>query len=183
MNLIEIYKDTLNYSKKMLDSETTKHTFDEIINPELSENKPKISVIPVDTVSALSEFCQIGKTAVLNMASHKRAGGGVENGRKAQEECLFRCSNLGHVISQEFYPLYSNECLYTKDVVFFKDKNYNHMDHAIVDVITIAAINLSNGRMPDDYEETTKDKMRLMFSLAINNNIENIILGASTTLT
>jgi uncharacterized protein (TIGR02452 family) len=111
------------------------------------------------------------------MASYKRPGGGVINGARAQEECLFRCSNLGHVIPNDFYPLQDNELLWTKDAVFFKDFNYGYMQDVHVDVVTIAAINLNDQKV-NNYEELTKNKIRLMLSMAIKNDIDNIILGA-----
>lgn len=179
MNLIEVYQDTLDYSKYLLNSVTTKHDFSEILTNQ-SPSETNIQVVNSDSVSALTEWCKLGKTAVLNMASYKRPGGGVINGARAQEECLFRCSNLGHVISTDFYPLQDNELLWTKDAVFFKDVNYAYMKDVNVDVITIAAINLNGlGKFQiTNYEELTKDKIRLMLSMAIKNNIDNIILGA-----
>ena len=186
MNLIEVYQDTLDYSKYLLNSITTKHDFSENLTKKGTEllilnETNNIQVVNSDSVSALTEWCKIGKTAVLNMASHKRPGGGVINGARAQEECLFRCSNLGHVISSDFYPLQDNELLWTKDAIFFKDVNYAYMKDVSVDVITIAAPNLNGlGRFHKmtNYEELTKDKIRLMLSMAIKNNIDNIILGA-----
>lgn len=179
MNLIEVYQDTLDYSKHLLNSITTKHDFSEILTNQ-SPSEKNIQVVNSDSVSALTEWYKVGKTAVLNMASYKRPGGGVINGARAQEECLFRCSNLGHVISTDFYPLQDNELLWTKDAVFFKDVNYAYMKDVSVDVITIAAINLNGlGKFQiTKYEELTKDKIRLMLSMAIKNNIDNIILGA-----
>ena len=148
MNLIEVYQDTLDYSKYLLDSITTKHDFSENLTKNDTEllifnETNNIQVVNSDSVSALTEWCKIGKTAVLNMASHKRPGGGVINGARAQEECLFRCSNLGHVISTDFYHLQDNELLWTKDAIFFKDVNYAYMKDVSVDVITIAAPNLN----------------------------------------
>jgi uncharacterized protein (TIGR02452 family) len=175
MNLVEVYQDTLDYSKDLINSITTKHDLVEIsTSKSISKN---IEVVNSDSVSALTEFSKTGKTAVLNMASYKRPGGGVINGARAQEECLFRCSNLGHVISTDFYPLQDDELLWTKDAVFFKDVNYGYMKDVKVDVVTIAAINL-NAQKVDNYEELTKNKIRLMLSIATKNNIDNIILGA-----
>lgn len=179
MNLIEVYQDTLDYSKYLLDSITTKHDFSEILTNVSPNDKSNIQVVNSDSVSALTQWCKLGKTAVLNMASPKRPGGGVINGARAQEECLFRCSNLGHVIPSEFYPLQDNELLWTKNAIFFKDVNYGYMRDVQVDVITIAAINLNGlGKIIPKYKELTKDKIRLMLSMAIKNNIDNIILGA-----
>ena len=177
MSLIQIYQDTLDYAKELTQSVTTKHTFDEISGPYLDDKSCNIEVINSDSVSALVEYNKSGKTAVLNMASYKRPGGGVINGARAQEECLFRCSNLGQVISKNFYPLQDNELLWTNDSVFFKDVNYGYMKDTTVDVITIAAINL-NQQSTNDYIGLTKNKIRLMLSMAIKNDIDNIILGA-----
>jgi uncharacterized protein (TIGR02452 family) len=176
MSLIEIYQDTLDYSNELRDSITTKHNFSEILTNQ-SKGKTNIEVINTDSVSALTAWSKVGKTAVLNMASYKRPGGGVINGARAQEECLFRCSNLGHVISTDFYPLQDDELLWTKDAHFFKDVNYGYMKDVQVDVVTIAAINL-NVQKVDNYEELTKNKIRLMLSMAIKNDIDNLILGA-----
>lgn len=196
-DLIEVFNDTQKISKSFNESETTKHNFSEIIMPHLVQFKNhnaffqqfNIKVDNSDSVSTLTKFAKDGKTCVLNMASYKRPGGGVARGARAQEECLFRCSNLSEVISQDFYPLEDNTCLYTKDAVFFKDFNYYWMDAVTVDVITIAALRLSAtvgsdgipNYEPDDkelYENLTKNKIRLMISMAAKNGVKNIILGA-----
>ena len=184
-NSISVFQDTFDFSENMLNSITTKHTFSEIITPSKSiSNKKNIKVINSDSVSALTAYSSNGKTCVLNMASYKRPGGGVKNGARAQEECLFRCSNLTHVVPETYYPLKPNECLYTENAVFFKDVNYEHMGVVIVDVVTIAAINLNSFAKYDDdqkdldYMSITKNKIRLMLSLAVKNDVKNIILGA-----
>jgi uncharacterized protein (TIGR02452 family) len=183
-NLVNVFQDTLENSKSLTKSTTSKHTFDEIHNAKLGMFKPNISVVNSDSVSALVEYSKLGKTCVLNMASYKRPGGGVYNGARAQEECLFRCSNLIHVVPNSFYPLQENEALYTKDAIFFKDKEYDYMEPVVCDVITIAAINLNENAKYDpvqnltDYRKITKDKIRLMISLADKNGVQNLILGA-----
>lgn len=187
-NLVDVFQDTLENSEDLLDSVTTKHTFSEINPPRLTMYKPNISVINSDSVSALVEYSKLGKTCVLNMASYKRPGGGVRNGARAQEECLFRCSNLIQVVPNSFYPLQENEALYTKDAIFFKDKEYDYMDPVECDVVTIAALRLhgvigEDGKMSyesdvTDYRKITKDKIRLMVSLASKNGVQNLILGA-----
>ena len=184
MNLVSVFQDTLENSKNLKDSTTSKHTFDETNPPRLTMFKDIISVINTDSVSAVVEYSKLGKTCVLNMASYKRPGGGVYNGARAQEECLFRCSNLIHVVPTSLYPLEVNEALYTKDAIFFKDKDYEYMEPVVCDVITIAAINLNENAKYDpvqnvtDYRKITKDKIRLMVSLAAQNGVKNLILGA-----
>ena len=184
MNLVSVFQDTLENSKNLKDSTTSKHTFDETNPPRLTMFKDVISVINTDSVSAVVEYSKLGKTCVLNMASYKRPGGGVHNGARAQEECLFRCSNLIHVVPTSLYPLEVNEALYTKEAIFFKDKDYEYMEPVVCDVITIAAINLNENAKYDpvqnitEYRKITKDKIRLMVSLAAQNGVKNLILGA-----
>ena len=183
-NLVNVFQDTLENSKNLTDSTTSKHTFDETNPPRLTMFKDIISVINTDSVSAVVEYSKLGKTCVLNMASYKRPGGGVHNGARAQEECLFRCSNLIQVVPTSFYPLEVNDALYTKDAIFFKDKDYEYMEPVVCDVITIAAINLNENAKYDpvqnvtDYRKITKDKIRLMVSLAAQNGVKNLIVGA-----
>ena len=112
MNLVNVFQDTLSISKTLVNrSKTHKHFTSEVVGPYLSDFENNIIVEPLDTVSAIQKWSQLGKVCALNMASHKRPGGGVENGARAQEECLFRCSNLFDVVSKDFYPLNTFECL------------------------------------------------------------------------
>ena len=166
MNLINVFQDTLEISKNLPNrSQTTRHTTQEIIGPYLSEFENNIIVEPLDTVSAIQKWSQVGRVCALNMASYKRPGGGVENGARAQEECLFRCSNLFDVVSKDFYPLGDYECLYTQRSLFFKDKDYIQIEPIQCDVITLAAINLNDKAKYDpvqnlyNYENLTREKI------------------------
>lgn len=192
--LIRIFNDTVEMTKKINTNSTTKkYNFSAITNEPNSNKKGVISVIPHDTITSAMLY-KDSKVCMLNMASPSRAGGGVRNGRRAQEECLFRSTTLSETITQDFYPLEINESLYTTDGLILKDKDYGTIDpHITVDTITIAAINLNKSDKNDDwvvsnntdnwevtssYENTMKMKIRLMLSLAYKNNCDTIILGA-----
>jgi uncharacterized protein (TIGR02452 family) len=192
-NLIDVFQDTLEVSKSIPNkSETTKHTFDDILGPFLSEYNGNVIVEPIDTVSSLQKWSELGKTCILNMASAKRPGGGVENGATAQEESMFRCSNLWNSIDRSHYPLKMDECLYTENSTFFKDRNYDLMEPIDCDVMTIAAINLNEmghflgkrvAKFNDlnktiAYEDNTRNKIRLMASIPSTFGVRNLILGA-----
>ena len=180
-NLIEVFEDTKKYTldNNLTKSKTTKHTFSEI-EPTHLLGKCNISVVNSDTVSAALDFSLLGKTALLNMASYKKPGGGVKNGARAQEECLFRCSNLSEVIPTSHYRLKEDECLYTSKGIFFKDFNYDYITPTEIDVITMPAINLNGYELTDfkKYININKNKIRLILSLSIKNKVKNIILGA-----
>lgn len=182
VDLIKIFQDTEGHSSNMKNSVTTKHKFNEILDSDvINVGRNNIKVINSDSVSAIVEYYPEGKTCVLNMASYKRPGGGVKRGSRAQEECLFRCSNLTHVVPEYFYPLIENQCLYTKDAIFFKDVNYCYMDEVLSDVVTIAAFNLNEQEIDTTdsyYIKTMKQKIRLMLSVAIMNDVDNMILSS-----
>ena len=100
------------------------------------------------------------KVAVMNFANAFHAGGGVEKGASAQEECLCRTSTLYPLIyrkslSDSFYkyhhdkntPKASDSLIYTEGVVICKTdedlpKRMDKKDWVTVDVITIAAPDL-----------------------------------------
>ena len=186
--LIEIYQDTKNICLSIHEPTSYKvfNTYDNILNAGVDIDFPKrkgnIIVENLDTVSALVKYTPTGKTAILNMASYKRPGGGVENGAVAQEECLFRCSNL-YTISKDLYPLTQYEYIYTKDATFVKDFYYNKMSHVKADVITMPAINLNEREIKDfklsvDDEYYYLNMIYLMLNSALLNGCSNIILGA-----
>jgi uncharacterized protein (TIGR02452 family) len=193
--LIKIYQDTKDIcsnikppiSEKICWGEDTPQAG---VDFDVIYHHGNIIVEPMDTVSALVKYSKIGKTAILNMASSKRKGGGVENGSVAQEECIFRCSNL-FTISDSFYPIRDNEYIYTKDATFVKDFGYIPMEHIKCDVITIPAPNLNsyyqNGDKrkdvykisnQDNYEADILDRMFYMINSAAIGGCDNIILGA-----
>lgn len=178
MNLIEVFQDTLKHSEDLKQSTSIKYTFDDMLPPKLGMYKDNITIVNSDTVSALIEYNVLGKTCILNMASSKRPGGGVANGARAQEECLFRCSNLAQVIPTTFYRLEEHEAIYTERAIFFKNKDYLYIDNIECDVVTIPAINLNSSDKNRNYEQVTKNKIRLMLSLAIKSNVKIMILGA-----
>jgi uncharacterized protein (TIGR02452 family) len=176
---IEIFNETIEHSRKMrFESETEFYSFDdfEVVS---SDNDTNIYVLGTDTVSAAQKMSVIGRTALLNMASYKRPGGGVRRGAQAQEECLFRCSNLGDAIPSTNYPLDIDEGLYTRDAYFFRDFYYGFIDTFQVDVMTVPAFNLGEQEVDMNfYEQTTKDKIILMLGMAMENKAENLVLGA-----
>ena len=147
------------------------------------------------------------KTAVLNFASSTNPGGGVTSGASAQEECLCRVSTLYPCLKDEamwnlFYaphraarnPLHNDDIIYTKDIVVFKDDDYQPLTQPFaVDVITCAAPTLreqtSNRYNPSDGDKapdiTPEDLLALherrgrqILSAAAANGAQVIILGA-----
>lgn len=129
------------------------------------------------------------KVAVLNFASYKNPGGQFYNGSMAQEEALCHDSILYNVLVQfdDYYnwnrqnlnrALYKDRAIYSPDIVFIDiSKTYS------VDVITCAAPNFGAAskycRIPKEVnDKVLKQRIDFVFQIAIENNVDRLILGA-----
>lgn len=167
-SLIEVFNDTIqrieNYEYNP-DLQSFKLKLKKIKEADViySFNTCNVTVVNEDCIEVARKLSNKGKTCVLNMASSKRPGGGVRNGSMAQEEELARRSNLVYGLPYEYYPLDTDEYIYTKDVTFFKDKYYNITSGFDCDVITMAAVNLNRGHIDSPINVTPKDYEQIMY--------------------
>ena len=147
---------TKKYAKEIALSASLSTVYYEAFNPALVEGTPKrIEVIDAGSVeAAFNEYnngIQNGKNVkpcILNFASYKNPGGMFLAGSSAQEECLCHASNLYNILekfNKDYYiphrqkgatnrALYSNQAIYSPDVVFEYEKN------------TLLEINFENAR-------------------------------------
>lgn len=159
----------------------------------------EIFVRNMDCISAGKELKDEGfNPAVLNMASRRNPGGSVIRGAGAQEENLFRRSNLfksmyqfadyalsyGIPKSEDQYPLdYHFGGIYTPDAFFFRGQEtdgYPLLDDPIIlSVISVAAINLTSHELSvQDYLSPTKDKIRTILRIGIDHGHDALVLSA-----
>lgn len=145
-----------------------------------------VTVENVDTFDAAGEFARKGmKTMVLNMASAVSPGGGVAAGKTAQEECLFRRSNAFLAHPKDLYPIKSDECLYSPDILVIKNFDYVRMktkDFFSVSMLTLPALRKPR-RIGERYvnekdREIMRARIDAIFKIALLNNIQVLILGA-----
>ena len=116
-----------------------------------------------DTITAASRLGEgargdNGRTAILNMASPLRPGGGVLNGATSQEEFLCVRTTLLPSLRDEFYRLPEIGAVYTPDVLVFRDGAGNDLakkDRFWVDVITAAMLRFpeTEALVEDDREK------------------------------
>ena len=145
-NMAYVFSDHIEQCVRNTKLYDDTNTFDEL-NPVLTR---EVSVVDLDTVSAIFRYKRKEKrTAILNFASYKNAGGMFLQGSSAQEESLCHASFLYNVLSEfkDYYAwndkhknraLYENRALYSPDVVFTNDSV-----GTLCDVITCAAPNKS----------------------------------------
>lgn len=194
-NLVDIYrrtKDEFQGGKfgNLQPSKTVKYDFSILPAPwkaekqiESKESLTQIFCINEDTFTAAEPYAKKGlKTCILNLASDFVPGGGVEKGSRAQEEDLFRRSNLFRTLLRNFYPLKSDQVLYTHTVHVGFDSNYRALDSPFqVSVISCAAIRnpqLYNGRYTQEDYKLMQNKIKMIFEVAKKNGVEILILGA-----
>lgn len=146
--------------------------------------------------------------AVLNMASRRNPGGGVMTGSGAQEETLFRRTNLFRSLYQfteyfinhvwykkyitpvrtgERYPLHRDfGGIYTPNALLFReDEQYGYrlMDNPKrLSFISVAGINRPDLKdathLADNMIEGTKNKMHTILRIGLRHGHDSLVLGA-----
>jgi uncharacterized protein (TIGR02452 family) len=168
--------------------------------------KTDISVKNADCLVAAKQLLVSGlNPAVLNMANRQIPGGGVFNGAGAQEENIFRRSNLFSSLYQfaDFserysirknikyqYPLDRNTGgIYSPDITVFRgmeNDGYCLLQEPYrLSIVTVPAINspkleLIDGeyRITKSLIEPTKLKIRTILRIAAQHNHDSIVLSA-----
>ena len=187
----EMLKGTKFYSKAVAIDHNTLKRYD----------NTTISVIDNDCLYAAEDLVKEGlKPAVLNMASFHTPGGGVERGSSAQEESIFRRTDIFRSLYQfhsvgenyhikqleERYPLEMHYgAIYTPNVTVFKSAENDGCklikEPFLIDVITIAAVRkpeLENGKLPAWVKDILKIKIRQMLDIALENGNDSMVLSA-----
>lgn len=188
------------YEKETVLSASLSTIYYEAFNPALVEGTPKrIEVIDAGSVEAAFNEYNCGmqngknvKPCILNFASYKNPGGMFLAGSSAQEECLCHASNLYNILekfNKDYYiphrqkgatnrALYSNQAIYSPDVVFEYEKNTFKCD-----VLTCAAPNFSAahryyGVTSKKNAEVLFDRITFLRKILENNHVDTVILGA-----
>jgi uncharacterized protein (TIGR02452 family) len=127
--LVNVYKDTHKRAITFPVSPSIKiwHQPNKVLDSLYSCTN--IEVTPEDTLVAGKRLKDSGfNPMILNFADDLDAGGVVDNGNIAQEESLWRRTNLCATQLMDFYPLLQNpiqEGIYSPVVTVFKDTEEN----------------------------------------------------------
>lgn len=151
---------------------------------------PSLNVVNMDSVSAIFRYTEAGKkTAVLNLANYKKAGGMFIQGSSSQEEeCLCHNSYLYNILTAfpEYYEwnrqhinraLYMNRALYSPDIYFFQNGN-----KVLCDVITCAVPNRNialryNGVSNEENLDAVTSRIHFILEIAEAQKVDTLILG------
>ncbi len=158
----------------------------------------RVSVTAESTFAEAKKHVRDGRVAVLNFANPENAGGGVNIGAMAQEECLCRSSNLYPCLTEarlfsDFYEyhrnlhshFYSDRLIYTRGVTVFKtDDDIPRMlprrEWFETDVITCAAPYLGHSKYtnPTLLSRVFERRIKNIIEAALDNKVTTLILGA-----
>lgn len=191
--LVQVYRDTVEFFNRNRNShevgESILYDINKVIAQKLQEEikeakgeEIKVEVVNEDTFDMAERYMRGGyKTLVLNLASDYKPGGGVNKGKMAQEECLFRRSNAHLTHPPEWYPLHANQVIYSPKVTVIKDSNYEIIKPFEVGMITVAALRkpkLNKGCYFDEDRDLMTRKIEAIFKIAIIHGYDALVLGA-----
>ncbi|KUI63566.1 hypothetical protein VM1G_10302 [Cytospora mali] len=163
---------------------------------EVIASPPRLTIRACDTLTAAhflltSPANTTKKVVILNMASPLSPGGGFLNGATSQEEFLCMRTTLLPSLRDEFYRLPEVGCIFTPDVLVFRDSEGNDLDKKdrwFVDVVSAAMLRLpetevdeSTGRggyVHQKDRELVIDKMRAVMRVAQMRGETKVVLGA-----
>ena len=174
-------------------------------NKKEGKENTKISVIQGDCLEVAELLVKSGlNPAVLNMASGSKPGGGVRHGAGAQEENLFRRTNLflsmyqfatyaeeyGIKRNEKQYPLNRKTGgVYSPNITVFRSSEstgYELLNEPFkISVISVAAINSPDLeeidgkiKIAEHLIEHEKEKIRTILRIGINFNHDSLVLSA-----
>lgn len=163
------------------------------------------TIVEVQNIDCLYAGVQLKEQgynpAVLNMASRRNPGGGVTTGAGAQEETLFRRTNLFRSLCQfapyaeqygirrssNQYPLDRNfGGVYTPDAIYFREseqKGYALLNEPVnLSFITVAGMNrpdlTADGMIANHHVGPIKNKIRTIFRMGLVHGHDSLVLGA-----
>ena len=180
----------------------------------LYENEIHLQDVTLNNESTIVGFSQVDclqigawlkergfNPAVLNMASRRNPGGDVLADGRAQEEMIFRRTNLFRSLyqfvpyaeqydikrSRYQYPLNINYGgIYTPDAIYFRgneESGYTLLDCPVsLSFITVPALNqpdlTPSGMITDHHVEIIKNKIRTIFRIGLIHGHDSLVLGA-----
>ena len=166
------------------------------------EDTTVVDVVNADCLEEGIRLLDLGyNPAILNMASRYNPGGGVTSGAGAQEETIFRRTNLflslyqyasyaekyGLKKSKYQYPMDRNfGGIYSPNVSIFREceaKGYKLMSQPReVSFITVAGINHpeldNNGMIIPELINVAKNKIRTILRIGLKHGHDSLVLGA-----
>jgi len=155
-------------------------------NLNCTTQKPLIQILKSDTLDSALKLQKLGyNPLILNMADIYHPGGCVAAGGGMQEESLFRRSNYHRHLLKELYPIEIDAAIYSPNVCIFRDNEennfinigLNHLSFIACPALSMPQLDRDDNFTKND-EQIFRNKIRLIFQVANENNHDSLILGA-----
>lgn len=180
---IAIWEETKVVAQRFQKPGAFKHTYDP--NTPINRIYPASStaVYNSDSIELGSELKKRGyRPLVLIYADDRFAGGAVAMGSGAQEESLFRRTNLCMSLEQElFYPIKPTEAVVSRDVTVFRNTDYSYITYPYkLDFIACPGIHnpkVTDGKMNAADVQLLRNKIRCIFQAAQLIGCDTLVLG------
>lgn len=174
MNLIQVFKDTLEKTKAV-NVTVTKYKSQTFPN-----NIEIINQNCIDTVINTRQQYPKSKIGLLNFADGTERGGGVADGLRTQEEDICRTTSLYHTLLKVNYPIKSDEIVVSKDVILIKNSSYTDLQSPVnIDyVLTKDAVISYDGKFTKAMYEEMERRIELIINTAYSLKVDILILGA-----
>ena len=184
---IAVWRDTLDYSDCIPAPPASKK-----FRWTASEawNKPSIgmktSVQDKDCLTASKELLDAGLNPVVqNLADILVPGGCVESGSGAQEESIFRRTNIIRTLTRDFYPVHPDELIYGQGVTVFRaPESQGHVfleDPYKVSVISCPGLYRpqldTSGKLAARHIQELERKLDLVMKVASCHGHDSVVLG------
>lgn len=184
---IQCWEDTkIKCSSLNLPPESIKIKFNNNFIITKKYEKSNIKFHDMDAINCGLMYSENDKTLVLNLSDDCFSGGCIELGSGAQEESLFRRTNYFQSLLQKFYPIKSDEAVYSPCISIIKSsentnwKLYNQFP--ILSFIACPGIKyprlIDGEKLNTDDTEKLKNKIKLIIQVAVKYNYNTIIFGA-----
>lgn len=146
-------------------------------------------VLPGDTLDVAYKYslCDQCKPLVLNMADDCFPGGNVALGSGAQEESIFRRTNISRTLDiRSLYPIKSDEAIYSARVTVFKQsekQNFALYEHPFkVDFVSCPGLRkphlTDTGHLTEEQFIMLTRKIELICQIADVNGHDVLVMGA-----
>lgn len=189
---IKIYNETQDYFSSLNPDDLEQSILYDVNDLSIPDNAKTYDscIIEVKNEDCLDMALRYLKTdiklkiLILNMASDFKPGGGVNSGKTAQEEVIFRRTNAFMTHYEEWYPLQINNIIYCPEIYIVRDNKYKFLDQKeqmIVSTIAVPALRkpqLVNNKYNESNKETMTQKIESIFKVAIKHKHDCLVLGA-----
>lgn len=180
-----IYIDTKRFAPSYPVSSSVKTKYDARLVFEKRYESTPIIITNEDTLHAGARLIAAGANPLLlNFACERGPGGGVVTGAGAQEESLFRRTNLCLTLQPSMYPILDHEGIYTPQATTFRDSEdagcrlITPWGAAFSTVPGLRRPQLNNNRLkPFDVSRLQK-KIHIICQMGAQHGHDVLVLGA-----